>query len=332
MPRTALAQLAKYGWKLLEDYGQQPLPIFNEIGLDINLINSPDARINSQTADALWTKVAAQIDDPCCGLTVVKHWHPSSFGALGYAWLASTSLRTAFRRFERYMDTVSQYTEVEIHESGDEFIATFHNSPPVKYIPVRIDALMAVFMEMCRINADKTLNPLRVLLAHEEYPCSGRYYEYYRCPVEFNAKTDSLIFSVTDIDRKLDGANPQLANLNDQVMVKALAKLNRNDVEQQVKAVIIEQLPSGHVSQESIADELHMSVRNLQRKLQLANTSFREVMEQTRQELAKQYVKSSEVNLSEIAYLLGFAESSSFSRAYKRWFGQTPSQARQHTN
>ncbi len=316
----------------MEDYGQNPEPVFEKAGLSAEIINNPDARISYETSDTLWARAAELIDDPCCGLTVVNHWHPSSFGALGYAWLASSTLRTAFKRFERYMDTVSEYAELQIHESDNEFVVTILHQPLVKNIPVRTDALITVIVAMCRINAGNELNPLKVNITHEEYPCAGKYYEYFRCPVQFNAETNSLTFSVDRIDKKLDGANPQLANLNDQVMVKALAKLNRSNIEQRVKAAIIEQLPSGNVSQESIADALHMSVRNLQRKLKLSNTSFRQVMEECRQELARQYIKNSTMSLSEVAYLLGFAESSSFSRAYKRWFGHTPSQARQPSN
>ena len=130
------------------------------------------------------------------------------------------------------------------------------------------------------------------------------------------------------MDQKLDGANPQLAQLNDQLMISTLAKLNRNNIEQRVKAAIIEQLPSGNISQEMVADELHMSVRNLQRKLKNIDTSFRELLDEIRRELAKQYVTTSDVNLSEVTFLLGFSESSSFSRAYKRWHGVTPSEVR----
>ena len=71
-----------------------------------------------------------------------------------------------------------------------------------------------------------------------------------------------------------------------------------------------------------------MSVRNLQRKLKNTNTSFRELLDEMRRELAKQYVNNSDVSLSEVTFLLGFSESSSFSRAYKRWHGVSPTEIR----
>lgn len=71
-----------------------------------------------------------------------------------------------------------------------------------------------------------------------------------------------------------------------------------------------------------------MSVRSLQRKLQQSGTSFRQLLDQTREELARQYICDRGADLTEIAFLLGFSEHSAFSRAFKRWTGQTPSDMR----
>ena len=81
-------------------------------------------------------------------------------------------------------------------------------------------------------------------------------------------------------------------------------------------------------SQKKVADALHMSVRNLQRKLKHIDTTFRELLDEIRRDLAKQYINNSDVSFSEVTFLLGFSESSSFSRAYKRWHGVTPSEVR----
>jgi AraC-like DNA-binding protein len=183
-------------------------------------------------------------------------------------------------------------------------------------------------VKLCRTNVDEALNPLKVTLTHKEYPCSDEYYAFFRSPIEFEAATNSITLPSEVVDQQLDGANPQLAQLNDQIMIRALAKLNRKNIEQQIKAVIIEQLPSGIVSQKIVANTLHMSVRNLQRKLKNLNTSFRELFDEIRRDLAKQYITTSDVSLGEITFLLGFSESSTFSRAYKRWHGVTPSEVR----
>ena len=96
----------------------------------------------------------------------------------------------------------------------------------------------------------------------------------------------------------------------------------------QVRAKIIERLPSGHVTQEEIAQELNMSLRNMQRRLRGEGTSFTQLLDDTRRTLATQYVRSRRLSINEITYLLGFSEPSNFSRAFKRWTGLSPSEFR----
>jgi len=328
MPQTNLARFGKIVWKLLEDYGHDPESLFLEAGIDPKLIDTPYARVDIESANRLWSRTSEVIDDPCFGLRAVKHWHPSHFGALGYAWLTSSSLRTAFNRSDRYVHTVSEFVDFQLEDTDKGFVVTLISKPTMQDIPARIDAVLAIFIKMCRINVDEEFNPSLVTFTHKEFPCSGEYYAFFRCPVQFEAATNSFIIPAEVIDQPLDGANPQLAQLHDQVMICTLAKLNRNNIEQRVKAAIIEQLPSGNISQEMVADALHMSVRNLQRKLKKMDTSFRELLDEIRCDLAKRYITASDVNLNEVTFLLGFSESSTFSRAYKRWHGVTPSEVR----
>jgi AraC-like DNA-binding protein len=111
-------------------------------------------------------------------------------------------------------------------------------------------------------------------------------------------------------------------------MIRYLAGLDRSDLLHRVKAMIIDQLPSGTVSDDSVAETLHMSVRSLQRKLHNLDASFRQLLDETRRELAQSYVSDRSVSLGEAAFLLGYSDSSAFSRAYKRWNGLSPTEAR----
>jgi len=130
------------------------------------------------------------------------------------------------------------------------------------------------------------------------------------------------------VDIKLPSGNPHLALINDHITIKYLAKLDKEDIVHRVKAAIIDHLPSGKVTHDKISDSLAISVRSLQRKLQQNGTTFRNVLDSTREDLAKQYVEDLGVDLTETAFLLGFSEHSAFSRAFKRWTGYSPKEAR----
>jgi AraC-like DNA-binding protein len=138
-----------------------------------------------------------------------------------------------------------------------------------------------------------------------------------------------MAIRLQDVDKRLTGSNDQLARLNEHIVVKYLAHSAKQDVVNRAKAAIIDGLSNGAVSETSIAEALHMTPRNLHRKLHKENTSFKLLLTEIRKELAQQYIQDRSKTLTEISYLLGFSEASSFSRAYKGWTGQAPSEARQ---
>ncbi|MEA2094390.1 MAG: helix-turn-helix transcriptional regulator, partial [Pseudomonadota bacterium] len=107
-----------------------------------------------------------------------------------------------------------------------------------------------------------------------------------------------------------------------------LARFDRANITMQVRSKIIEQLHDGAPKQEDIAGTLHVSLRSLQRKLKDEHTSYKTLLENTRQQLAMQYLRDSQRSIGEITYLLGFAEPSNFTRAFRRWTGQSPGEFR----
>jgi len=133
-----------------------------------------------------------------------------------------------------------------------------------------------------------------------------------------------VVFRAADLDAQLPTTNAVLLRVNEQVLTDYLARLERSEVTVQVQAKLIQLLPSGKVEEGFIARALNLSLRSLQRKLEERGVTFRKLLDDTRQQLAEQYLKDSTLSVSEIAYLLGFAEVSSFSRAFKRWTGRAP--------
>jgi len=138
-----------------------------------------------------------------------------------------------------------------------------------------------------------------------------------------------FVIAREEVDKRLTGSNDQLAKLNEHIVVKYLAHREKADILNRAKAAIIDNLGSGNVNETSVAESLHMTPRNMHRKLQKEDSSFKILLTETRRELAQQYIQDRSKTLTEISFLLGFSEVSSFSRAYKGWTGQPPSEARQ---
>jgi len=312
-------------WKILMAYGHDPEPIFLKEGVDYNMILRPGTRISFTAMDNLWAKASEMIEDPCFGLRAAEFWHPSNFNALGYACLVSSTLREAWTRLFRYVRMLSGTAEVRLEDTDKGLTLTL--SDTLKH-PARLDFAMANIMSGARLNYGEELSPVAVNFIHSEPPCAEKHLSFFRAPVHFSAKCDSITLAIADADKILPVGNPQLARINDNLMIKYLAKLDHEDITHRVRAAVIEHLPSGNVTHEKIARSLALSVRSLQRKLQQAGTTFRDLLDSTREDLARQYVRDQSVDLTETAFLLGFSEQSAFSRAFKRWTGQSPREIR----
>lgn len=324
MPATNFAPSLSTFWKLIEGSGHDPRPLFRELGISPALISDPNARVSYAKVEAIWTWIGEQINDPCIGLKAQQYWHPSASGALGYAMLASSSLRTAIGRLQRYARVMTEAVQVLTEEAGGEFALALGFNQGKQGIPVQADGVLALLVSICRLNYGARFNPAAVHFSHSEPVCSGEFYAFFKCPVYFDMPDNRLLLPSAAMDERLPGANPQLAQLNDRIMIDYLARLDKNNVVARVKSAIIDQLPTGSVVDSGVAQSLHMNVRNLQRKLQQEGTSFKKILNQVREELALKYIKDSHLSLSEISFLLGFAETSSFSRAFKRWTGGSP--------
>jgi AraC-like DNA-binding protein len=328
MSYSHLATATNILWRLLEEYGHDPEPLYRYAGIDPESLKKPGMRVRYTSVEKIWKKAVEIIDDPCFGLQAPKFWHPSYLHALGYAWLASHSLREALTRFVRYLRVVTEEGSLKLEEEPEGLTLTLDLSPAMKRIPEQIDLTMALIIHMCRINYGEDLKPIVVNFVHPEPSCSEAYYALFNAPVRFSAVRDSITFSFTDVDQHLLGANPHLARINDQVMINYLANLEKENIIHRVKTGIIDLLPSGGVADEKVAKTLGMSVRSLQRKLSEAGTTFRTLLDEIRKELALSYVRDPNIELVEIAFLLGFSEQSAFSRAFKRLTGTSPSEVR----
>ncbi len=325
---TNKASLLLVLWNILESYEIDPEPLFQETALNPELMRKFGGRYKIDNIDNLWRKASEVIDDPCFGLKAAEVWHPSNLGALGYAMLASNTLRTSLERLVRYLGFLSDEDFMKLDETEEGLKLTLVMSPRNIDKSEQNDAGLALILSICRMNYIEDLAPVSVTLVHPKPYCSARYFEFFRSPVLFEAPSYSFTLPIEAVDKILPGSLPQLAELTDQVMIDYLANLDQDQITQKVKATIIDQLPSGSVTDELVARSLHMSSLKLQRQLKRAGTTFNILLNEVRQDLAQKYLKEAENSMTEIAFLLGFSESSAFSRAFKRWMGVSPTKYR----
>ncbi|MHA6491637.1 AraC family transcriptional regulator [Pseudomonas borbori] len=327
---TTLASWTRALRKQLDALGLDSTELCRAAGLEPNLLDDPNARCPLSITTRLWQLAVQASGDPALGLKTSQFVSPTTFHALGYALVASSSLREMFERIVRYHRVVSDALELELRACDDSYEFRFWvpaGSPPPA--PEALDAFAAIYVRSCRNRLNRDFAPLAVHLQRAAPADPEPWYSTFRAPLSFSAADNLLRFPRAAFEQRLDDGNPELAEHNEAVLKRTLEQLQASHWSAKVRACLQAQLPDGEPSAERVAQALHLSLRSLQRHLAEEGSGYESLLSETRRSLALQHMRDPRCSISEIAYLLGFADTSSFSRAFKRWTGQAPSQYRE---
>lgn len=315
--------------KALDAEGVDSKQVLIRAGLNPAHLTDPNARYSYPAVTHLWKMAAKVSGDPCFGFKAASFWHPTTLHALGYTWLASDTLGEALQRAARYVRIANTALTATFEETDIGYRFTTEMAKDWRGIQPAdeaIDASVALILDMCRSCYGSDLHPTLIEVQRPKISqCAKQYEKLYKSPIHYSSDRNAIYFDKVDITQRLPTANAELARTNEKIIVDYLARLDKNNITTRVKAKLLEILPSGHLTEDIILQSLHLSQRTLQRKLKEEGTTFKELLDETRRELAKEYVNDTSLSFSEITYLLGFSEQSNFTRAFKRWQGQSPS-------
>lgn len=313
--------------RALQASGVDSARVFRAAGIPTELSTDPMSRLPTTSVTRLYHACVEVTNNPYFGLTVARFIQISTLHALGYALAASSTLMDFCRRLERYFRLVSQVAKVSVREADGKVYLRFEHLVDIS--GETEDAFFGFLVLTMRLLYKPGFNPVRVEF-HRPIPREGAepYEKLMRAPVSFSHADSLLVFDKTDLMQALPGSCPELAQVNDSIALDYLARLDRNDVVTGVTKKIIELLPDGECSRDKVASALCMSPSTLQLKLLQHGTNFQQLFDDTRKELACSYVKQPTRSVTEITFLLGFANTSNFTRAFKRWTGMSPTEFR----
>lgn len=314
--------------KALQSSGVDSARVLKAAGIPLTMTNDPMTRLPVSTLTRLFRACTDVTGNPYFGLTVARFIHISNLHALGYALAASADLMEFCKRLERYFRLASQTSEIKVVESKDEIELRIRLL--VDLSAETEDAFLGFVVLAMRQLYKPEFNPLRVALSHPP-PREGiaSYVALFRAPISFGQAGPVLVLSRADLYKPLIGACAELAQLNDNLSNTYLARLEKDDVVTRVRQKIIEFLPNGSCTRDKVASALAMSPTTLQFKLSERTTSFHDLLDATRKELAAGYVQQPSLSITEITFLLGFSDTSNFTRAFKRWQGVSPTSFRE---
>ena len=300
--------------------------LFQSAGLTTDKLGAPNARYPVDGLQRLWTQAVDATANPGLGLDVVRHWHPTTLHALGYAWLASESLWAAMERTVRYGHLLSTDLRFAVTTSSGQAEFSFHyDTRRPEPLDVEIDALAATLLQLTRVTCGGRLLPVHVQLTRPMPAEPAAYRRVLGADVRYSTDRNAIVFKASDATRPLPTANVDLVRASEKLALERLVRLESAQLSLRVRREIVEDLQAGHCDQRSVAQRLGMSARALQRKLAQESTSYQRVLDETRSELALEYLADN-LSQQEIAYMLGFSDSSAFAKAFRRWFGIAPTQ------
>ena len=304
-------------YQTIQSYGVDPQFILEEVGLDVSQFKVLGNRIDTEVFCKYLQLAYEKCGDPCFGLKASDFIHPTSYHALGLALLSSSSLRAYLKRWERYYSLITTHATMKIHEDEHGTFLSYRFSGPADEYPgaarMMREANLALIIKFIRFMYQPDYQPVKVSMMQSKAKGKENIYLHYLGDnVVFDAERNAIWVDNVDLDRQLPAANAELARLNDQVVVDFLARMDRANVPARVHAKLIELLPSGDCSKTKVASALYMSVRTLHNRLADAGTNYQKLLDQTRKDLAEQYMKQLNISISEVAYLLGFSDCSNF--------------------
>ncbi len=315
-------------WRIIiKDLGLTEDEVLKRAQLQLDLFSQPKAEMTAQEYFRLWEGLEASLKTPCFPLEIVKGISAEAFSPPIFASLCSPDLNTAMKRLSRFKQLIGPMSlRVDIGKQETSLIMDcLYTDLP---LPESLAVMELVFLtNLVRLGTREFIVPLYVS-SKTALSETQKYAEYFgRVPVQGDSY--QIIFSAEDAARPFITENPGMWNFFEPELRKRLSQLQKEDTfASRVRSSLYELLPSGRGSSETVAQNLAVSKRSLQRHLKNEGTTFQKELNKTREKLARHYLSNSALPGSQISFLLGFDDPNSFVRAFRTWTGTTPEKMR----
>ncbi len=304
----------------LTEFGFDTAVLLEQVGLEVSRVYSPDARIPARFQEALWEHAARFSDDPHLGLHVGEQSTLGRWGLVEYILMNSATVEDALENVVRFWRLVIDGKMVLLGQDGDT--ARFSYDASLCNNRHAAECEMVYIARFARLALSATFVPLAIWFTHPPEADLDEYERIFEAPILFEQPVNAFVFDAAWLKRPLPMANAALHAQLDAQAARQLAALEGT----RPLTARVETLIQGNplqVTLEEVATTLAMGPRTLQRKLQQEGKSFQRLLDEARKNLALTYLHELDLPLSEVAFRLGFSESSAFYRATKRWLGTT---------
>ena len=285
-------------------------------------------RVDAQTYFYLFQQAVRLTKDPLVGLKVGSRVMPGSYGVIGHVLMACRNFGEVLMRSGRYQKLVGDIGYSDIVFDNDEAEVRWHSD--YKEVPAAVvEEHVSSIVTYSRWITGQDKHPLWISFNHEAQGSLSVYEAVFQCDVRFNQAETSVRFPIAYTEIALPQFDLDLCTWLDKKAQKQLEDLEaESEFIGKVRKVIRNALPDGVPTLDSVSANMGSNEKALQRDLGQFNTNFKTLLDETRHQLALGYIDNDDIELNELAFLLGFSEQSAFQRAFKRWTGVSPGKYR----
>lgn len=313
----------------LDRQGIAPAPLLARVQLDPALLGQREQRIAASVyVDLLELGVQLSGDDNL-GLHLGEAVRPGHFGVLGYLLMSCATLGDALHRQARYAALVGSLGRVELDDepprAGGEALVRHSWEPLLPRMQRQLaEETMACWLRFGHWICAFEEAPVEVRFRHPAPADTREHARIFGCPVLFGQADNALVFPRRRLATPLGQADQQIQRILDGYAGRLLESIRRGDhVLERARQRLAQRMPEQDIDLDALARELALSPRTLQRRLRDSGLSFSRLVDETRQQLVLHHLRDPALELADVASLVGFSETGSLARAFRRWTGQS---------
>jgi AraC-like DNA-binding protein len=315
----------------LRKHDIDPAPLLQRVGLSEQDLSNQENRISAAAQAKLLEFAAEALHDPALGFHLGAEVNPRELGLPFYVASAAKDLGEAIALLARYCRIINEAIRVQMTRRNGDLVIEVHLVGVPRFLAAQnVELAIAVVLKSLREITGRNVHPTKITLVHMRNSDFREFERFCGCPVEFGGSSDQLVFSNESLAVPLISEDRHLLDVLRPICDEGAKQ--RETVPGTLRALVENEaqklLPHGRAQRDNVAKKLAMSTRTLARRLATEGTTFEEVVDELRRSLALQYIKTPTASLSQVAWLLGYEGSTSFSHAFARWTGRSPSVVR----
>jgi AraC-like DNA-binding protein len=310
--------------------GKDLAVVLSNAGLTVEEIADPANRLEVATQIKILELAAEELEDEFLGFNLGRSFDLREIGLVYYIMASSEQLADALRRAERYSGIVNEGVRLNFGLATNAAVALEYLNVDRHSDRHQIEFWLVTLLRICRQVTETRLAPLQLKMRHFRTGTPSEFKLFFGRDVEFAADSDEIVLSGSMVSLPIVRRDTHLNALLRQYAEEALANRQgqRASVRSEVERIIPQLLPHGRAGLSEVAGRLGMSSRTLSRRLREEGVAYTEILDELRLALAKRYLSDPALPVSEIAWLLGYRELSSFTHAFRKWGRMTPRQFR----